>query len=273
MGKGARRRAFEILEIAAVGDAASRAFDLFIITLISLNVVAIILESVERVSSKYAIFFAAFEVFSVGVFSIEYVLRLWACTADQRYSHPLRGRIRYALTPLLLVDLMAVMPFYLPMVIPVDLRFLRALRLSRFFRLLKAARYSESLRKLGIVMNAKKEELFVAGFAVVILLVIASSFMYYIENQAQPEAFSSIPAAMWWGIATLTTVGYGDVYPVTPAGKIVGAVIAILGIGMFALPAGILASGFAEELRRRRGTKAVCPHCGKDIGQARETSD
>jgi len=107
-------------------------------------------------------------------------------------------------------------------------------------------------------------------FIVLILLIIASSLMYFVEKDAQPEVFSSIPAAMWWGVATLTTVGYGDVYPVTTIGKLLGAIISLLGIGMFALPAGILASGFAEEIQKRRKGRRVCPHCGKDIDSIQE---
>ncbi len=167
-----------------------------------------------------------------------------------------------------MIDLMAILPFYLPKLIPFDLRFLRAVRLFRIFRLLKLGRYSESVRLLGRVLNAKKEELGVTIFAVLILLVICSSLMYYAEHQAQPEAFSSIPAAMWWGIVTLTTVGYGDVYPITLPGKILGAIIAVLGIGLFALPAGILASGFADEMQKKRSqASGICPYCGRKLDE------
>jgi len=133
-------------------------------------------------------------------------------------------------------------------------------------------RYSEALKTFGIVLKRRKEELLMAVFSVLILLVIASSLMYFVENEAQPEAFSSIPVAMWWGVVTLTTVGYGDVYPITAAGKLLGAIMALLGIGMFALPAGILASGFAEEIQRRQKKRRICPHCGKDIDEPPETS-
>jgi len=260
-----KKRIFEILEIAPPGDLGSRIFDIFIITLISLNVIAVILETVESISSRHENFFIIFEMFSIVVFTIEYLLRLWACTADRRFENPLIGRIQFAVTPLIVVDLMAILPFYLPMIFPLDLRFIRILRLFRFFRLFKMARYSEALKMLGSVLRAKKEELVIALFVVLILLVLASSLMYFFENEAQSQAFSSIPASMWWGVATLTTVGYGDVYPVTPIGKALAAIIAILGIGMFALPTGILASGFAEEIQKRRVKRKICPHCGRNI--------
>lgn len=273
-----KRRLFEILEVASAGDLQSRAFDVFIITLIILNVIAVILETVESLYLQFMLFFAIFELFSVAIFTIEYILRLWTCTIDNKFKSSssrfinIKGRIRFAATPLAIVDLLAILPFFLPMIIPYDLRFARALRLFRLFRLLKMARYSNALKTLGNVFKEKKEELFITLFSVLIILIFASSLMYFIESEAQPEAFGSIPLAMWWGVVTLTTVGFGDVYPITPLGRFLGAIVALLGIGLFALPAGILASGFADEIRSSRERRIrVCPHCGKDIDE--ETSD
>lgn len=261
----ARKRIFEILEVAGSDDAASRIFDVFIVGLISLNLIAVVLGTVESLYDRYGRIFTNLEKYSVIIFTIEYLLRIWTCTVNKKFNKPVSGRIRFALTPLLLVDLMAVLPFYLPMLIPVDLRFLRMLRLIRIFRAFKMVRYFESLRVFVNVFRAKKEDLVIAVFIIAILLVIASSLMYYIENRIQPKAFSSIPQSMWWGIATITTVGYGDVYPITSLGKFLGSMLSLLGIGMFALPTGIIASGFSEEMRRRRGGAEVCPHCGKPI--------
>ena len=134
-------------------------------------------------------------------------------------------------------------------------------------------RYSESIKLFGKVLRAKKEELLIVVFAVFILLTISSSLLYYVEHEAQPEMFSNIPAAMWWGVATLTTVGYGDIYPITPAGKFLGAIISLLGIGLFALPAGILSSGFIEEIRRRKNKIRKCPHCGAKLKEGRGVYD
>lgn len=224
-------------------------FDVFILTLISLNVLAVILGTVEELASGYSGLLYGFEVFSVVIFSLEYIGRLWSCTKDERYKGAVRGRIRFAMSPMALIDLVAILPFYLPMLIPFDARFVRAIRLFRLFRMLKIGRYSDAARRLGNVLRAKREELGITVFAVALLLILASSLMYFVEHEAQPDIFSSIPAAMWWGASTLTTVGYGDIYPITPIGKVLGAAIAVLGIGMFALPAGILASGFAEEIQ------------------------
>ena len=259
-----KKRIFRILEIEETDYLPSRIFAIFIMTLISLNVAAVVLETIKDLSLEYDFFFDAFELLSVIVFTIEYFLRLWTCTTDSKFASPFMGRVRFAVTPLALVDLMAILPFYFPMLIPLDLRFLRAVRLFRVFRVFKMARYSHSLKTLGAVLKAKREELMITLFVALVLLVLASSLMYIVEHEAQPEVISSIPAAMWWGVATFTTIGYGDVHPITPLGKIIGGIMAIFGIGMFALPAGIIASGFSEEIQKRH-QKRICPHCGMGV--------
>jgi len=259
-----KKRAYTILE--GKGDSlTARLFSAFIVVLISFNIIAVILETVEPLYNRHTAFFSGFEIFSVIVFTAEYILRVWSCNADPKYSGKIRGRIRFALTPMALIDLLAVLPFYLPMVLKLDLRFIRILRLFRFVRILKIGRYSDALTMFGRAIRSKKEELILSVVIVLLLLIISSSLMYFVENPAQPDAFSSIPESMWWGIATLTTVGYGDVYPVTTAGKILGGIIALLGIAMFALPTGILSSAFTEQIHRRWARQKNCPHCGQTI--------
>ena len=263
---GMRRRVREVLAHPKAGDTPSKVFDAFIVTLILLNIAAMVVESVERVHSLVPTWFAAFEYFSVVVFSVEYALRVWSCVEDPQYASPILGRLRFALTPLAIVDVLAVLPFYLPF-LGVDLRVLRMFRLFRVMRIMrvaKLARYSESLQMLVRVVKSRKDHLVSAVFILLILLVVAASLMYYAEHDAQPKTFSSIPAAMWWAAATLTTVGYGDAYPVTPIGKVMAAVVAMLGIGMFALPTGILGAAFLEDLDSRKKDQR-CPHCGKEI--------
>jgi voltage-gated potassium channel len=237
--------------------------------LILLNGIAVVLETVDELAQSYAAFFHAVEVFSVAVFTMEYLLRLWIAPLDPRYGGRIAGRLRYAATPMAMVDLIAILPAYLPLIFPIDLRMLRFLRIFRLFRLFKMSRYAESLNTLDDVIRAKKEELLVTLLLIAIMLLFSSSIMYAVENGAQPDKFPSIPAALWWGVATLTTIGYGDVYPVTPVGKFLGGVIAFLGIGIFALPTGILATGFAEELKMKRAANpdAVCPHCGGELSR------
>jgi voltage-gated potassium channel len=266
MGQGSyfavRKRVRQILS-AQDGDRAGHAFSIFIVTLILLNVAAMILQSVKAVDAVIHPVFIWFEYFSVIVFSIEYVLRMWSCVEEPQYHRPVLGRLRFAVTPLAIIDLLAVGPFYLPF-LHVDLRMLRMLRIMRIMRLAKLGRYSESIQILGRVFAAKKEQLASTVFILVMLLIFSSCLMYFVEGDTQPDRFSSIPATMWWAVTTLTTVGYGDVCPVTDAGKVVASILAILGIGMFALPTAILGAGFLEELNASKKPTA-CPHCGKPL--------
>jgi len=269
-----KKRIFEIIEKGRPGDRASRLFDLFLVILIVLNVAAIVLASVHSIDQALHHLFRAFEVFSVVVFSIEYGLRVWTASLKVPARSRAGSMLRYVITPMAIVDLLAVLPFYVPFLLPVDLRFLRILRLTRLLRLLKIQRYSESLQLIGKVLKEKKEELVVTIFVTFILIVFASTLMYYLESDVQPDEFPNIITAFWWAIATLTTIGYGDVYPVTGWGRLLSGIIAVLGIGLVALPTGILSSGFVEELSNRkkeargdekRDPPKYCPHCGKKL--------
>ena len=245
-----RRRTHEILEGTRERDLVNRAFEIFMIVLIAGNVLAVILETVPSLGTAYGGFFFAFEVFSVAVFTIEYVLRVWAVVEDRRRREvtPVGGRLRYMVTPMAIIDLAAFLPFYLTAFFAVDLRFLRVLRL---LRILKLTRYSPALETFARVLRNERKPL-VAGLLMLgVVLILVSSLMFVFEQSAQPEAFGSIPAALWWGIVTLTTVGYGDVAPVTVGGKIFGALVTVMGVGIVAVPAGILASGFNQEIRKR----------------------
>lgn len=242
----ARRRVYELFEPHKGGRAGLFA-DWFILVLISANVVAVMLETVDPLFVRFRDVFHWFEVVSVGVFTVEYTARLWTAVEVEGYGHPVTGRVRYAARFMMVIDLLAILPFYLTLIgVGLDLRFLRALRLLRLFRLLKLARYSRAAEAFVAVLKDRREKLVIAVFANLILLVIASSAMYVVEHRAQPDVFPSIPETMWWGVITLTTVGYGDVVPVTRLGQLVGALVAVLGIGMFALPAALIATGFAR---------------------------
>jgi len=261
-----RGRTHEFLNSTRSEAGIGRTFNLFIVTLILLNIVAMVLESVERIHNWMPRCFLAFEYFSVAVFSAEYLLRLWSCVEEPQYRRAVLGRLRFAVTPLALVDLSAVLPFYLPF-LHADLRAMRMFRMIRIMRLLRIAklgRYSESLQMLMRVLRSRGEQLAGAISILLILLLVAACLMYYAEREAQPTAFSSIPATMWWASVTLTTVGYGDMYPVTALGKLLGTMTAVLGIGMFALPCAILGAGFIEELDRNKKAQK-CPHCGKEL--------
>lgn len=224
--------------------------------LISLNILAIIMESVASFEVRFRAQLHLFELFSVAVFTFEYIARVWSCVDLDSCTEddPIAARIQHMLTPMALVDLIAILPFYLTIVFSIDLRFLRVIRLLRIFKL---TRYSGAMNVLLSVLREEASSFVAAFFVLFVLLILTSSGIYVIEHKVQPEAFGSIPAAMWWAMSTLTTVGYGDVTPITPMGKLFGGCITIIGMGMVALPAGILASGFSAQLSRSREAYSV----------------
>ena len=258
-----RRKVYKLLEPEADDAPIERAFNTALFALIVFNVVAVVLETVPALGRRYAREFELFDKVSVAIFTVELLLRVWSCVLDPRYAGR-GGRLRFLRTPLAIVDVLAVLPAYLPFAMTLDARMLRMLRLVRLLRIFKLARYSEALRTLAAIGRERSAELAVTVTFGGMLLLGSASVMYAIENEAQPDAFSSIPAALWWGCVTLTTVGYGDVFPVTSLGRLAGGVIQVVGVGLFALPAGILAGGFAAHLeqRSRAQHKKSCPHCG-----------
>ena len=255
-----RRRAFEILEEPGPANEAGRAVRVFLVSLIALNVLAVILDSVASLAEKWARPLYVFEIASIAVFTAEYLLRLWVAAERAEYGGGVLGRLRYLLTPLAILDLLAILPFYLPLILPVDLRYLRMFRL---LRMAKFGRYSRSVRILRDVLADRKNELLAAASLLLAVIVMASGLMYAVEHEAQPTVFTSIPATMWWAVATLSTMGI-DMRPVTPVGKILASLIAICGILLFALPAGIVSSGFVEKYMEARKSR-TCPHCGKSL--------
>ncbi|HIF60562.1 MAG TPA: cyclic nucleotide-binding domain-containing protein [Rhodospirillales bacterium] len=237
------------MSIAVPGDRFGLIFDRFIIALILLNILAIMLETVASINASYENIFYYFEVFSVAVFTIEYLLRVWSCTEDKvnDYSNPITGRIKYIMSPMAIIDLLAFLPFYLTMFFAIDLRILRILRM---LRLLKLTRYSEALSVVWAVLTKQRRALTAAFFIMLVALLFTSSIIYLFEHKVQPEKFSSIPESMWWALATLTTVGYGDVTPITNGGKLFAGMTMILAIGLAALPIGVIATGFANEIQK-----------------------
>ena len=248
-----REQAYRLLEGPAEGDLPRQVVIAFLFTLISVSVITIFLETETEFYAAYGGILWTITLFAVAVFSVEYLLRLWVCTLNPLYSDPVRGRLRYMVSPLALFDLVAILPFYIPMVLPMDLLVLRLFRLTRVFTVLKMGRFSRAWDSLTYTIKSRKEELLISAVLIFMVLAVSSTVMYYIENPAQPQKFSSIPQTMWWGVVTLSTVGYGDIYPITPLGKLVGSMVAISGIALFALPAGIIAAGLVESLHHRKG--------------------
>jgi voltage-gated potassium channel len=243
-----RRQLYLALEVPQSGTLGTVA-NVFLMSLITVNVVAVIFESVQPIYAKYETWFEAFEILSVAIFTAEYGARLWACVEARSGVAHWQQRLRYVVTPMALIDLLAVLPFYLSAFVNLDMRFLRALRLLRVFKL---SRHSTAMDLLITVVRNELAIVASAMFVMLIIVVVAASGIYLIEREAQPDAFQSIPQAMWWAAVTLTTVGYGDMVPITVGGKVFGLFITLAGVGMVALPAGILASGFSQELQKRR---------------------
>jgi len=246
-----RRRAYEILEAARENDPQSRFCDGFLVLLISLNVMAVMLESVSVLAASYGPLFQRFELFSVSIFVVEYVARIWVCVERPglKFHHPVWGRLRYMITLMAVIDLVVLLPFFLALLGGVDLRFLRVLRLLRVFRL---TRYSSALRLLTDVLKDEAANIGAALFILMMMVILSASLVYLAEFHVQPNVFGSIPDALWWAVITMTSIGYGDVVPITTVGKIFGAAIGIISVGMVALPTGIIASGFNQALHQRK---------------------
>lgn len=248
--KTLRERAYAVIEGGRGHERASEAFDAVIVLLIVANIVAFCLETVPSIGQAHATFFAWFDAVSVGIFTIEYALRVWTAV-EVPYLRRLpgwRARLAYALRPALIIDLIAIAPFYLHQFVELDLRVLRVLRLLRF---LKLARYSPAMHTLVRVIANERRSLTAAGLLLGGALLIASTGMYYLEGHVQPDKFGSVPEAAYWAMTTLTTVGYGDVTPVTPLGKLFAMVVMLAGLCILALPVAIISTGFAQEVGRR----------------------
>jgi voltage-gated potassium channel len=248
--KSLRQTLYDILEDEERPHPISRWLFRVLIVLIVLSVAAAVLDTVPAFQARWDLGLRLVEYACVALFTVEYAARVWISVADRagRYEHPLWGRLRYMATPMAIVDLLAILPTYLALILPGDFLLLRTLRI---LRILKITRYSPALATFEIVLVNERRSLMAAGTILAVALLLSAGALHHAEGAVQPEAFGSIPAAMWWAIITLTTVGYGDVVPVTPLGRILAGFCAVIGIGMFALPTAILGAGFAYELQKR----------------------
>ncbi len=262
--KQIRLRFYQILEKAQPGDKISFVCDMFILVLIALNIIAIMLETVVSIQERFHFFFHLFDIISVVLFSFEYFLRIWVSVESDFPGTQFRKRIKYIFSPMAIIDMLAILPFYLAF-LPVDMRFLRALRLLRVLRIFKIGRYSNSMGTMGRVFTRKRDDLLITFFLIFILLIVFANLMFFIENGAQPDVFTNVFQAMWWGIVTVTGVGYGDMYPITTLGKVLGGVIAILGIVTVALPIGILGAAYVEDTEKKRKGKIRMIHSSDHI--------
>lgn len=250
-GRTFRQKIYALVFPSPYGGKLHEYYDLFIVFWVLISVLAVILESVDSIYYNLAVEFVVLDTMAVLVFGFEYAFRIYSCVEDPRYKHWFAGRFRYARSPSAIIDLLAIIPFFLEVFLHhlVDLRFLRAFRLMRLFKL---TRYTGSAGTLFTVVRRELPTIGTSAFIMMLLVVFAASFGYLLEHEAQPEKFENIPTAIYWAVITLASVGYGDISPITPMGRIMTVVMALLGIGIFAIPASILSSGFMHELQSQR---------------------
>lgn len=266
-----KKKVHGLLHPEIVGDKHwDKIINIFIIVLIILNVIAVILETVKPLQAKYSSFFYYFDLVSVIIFTIEYILRVWSSNHEEKYKHSFWGRLKYMVSPGALIDLLAILPFFLHVFFGfgIDLRELRMLRLLRVLRLFRLTAYTQSAQMIANVFRKRARELTIGFVLVFFLIVISSCILYFAEHEhpENKENFSSIPATLWWAVVTLTTTGYGDMTPMTTVGKVMAGIIMLTGVAFFAIPAGILSAGFMEEFRKNRVKKTHrCPSCGEPI--------
>lgn len=267
-----KKKVHGLLHPEIVGDKHwDKVINIFIVVLIILNVAAVMIETLKAVESSPQVmrYFHYFDWISVTIFTVEYVLRVWSSNHEPKYKHRVWGRLRYMVSPAALIDLIAILPSYLHAFIGLDLRVLRMLRLLRFFRLFRLTAYTHSAQMIMNVFRKRKNELGLSFILAVFLIIIASCVMYFVEHRYPTEEtsqFTSIPATIWWAVVSLTTTGYGDMYPLTSLGKAMASIIMLTGVAFFALPAGIITAGFIDEFRLNRVKKTHrCPSCGEVI--------
>jgi voltage-gated potassium channel len=248
-----RRRLYHELE-PSHREAGLSPLNRFIVVAILVSVAFVVVESEPAIHESHPILFHAVEIMFGLIFLVEYVARVWVAAEDPRYSDGVRGRLRYALTPSALVDLLAVTPLFLH-IIGAEAYIIRILRVVRVMRLAKLGRFTVATRALSQAVHARRYELLISFGVALFILVLASTLMYIVEGHSQPEIFGSIPRAMWWAIATLTTVGYGDAVPLTLPGRILGGITAVTGVGLIAMPAGILAAAMSDAIHTRRAAE------------------
>lgn len=269
MYRKTKQRVHGLLHPEIVGDKNwDKIINIFIIGLIILNVIVVMLETVRSLQLQYGDIFYSFDVISVIIFTVEYVLRVWSSNHEEKYKHSVWGRLKYMVSWGGLIDLIAILPFYLHLFFPleVDLRILRLLRVLRLFRL---TAYTKPAHMIGNVFRKRYKELIVAFVLAIFLIILASCIIFFAEHNYPSPAtslFTSIPKTIWWSVVTLTTTGYGDMYPLTNLGRALASVVMVTGIAFFALPAGIITAGFIDEFRNERVRKTHrCPNCGEQI--------
>lgn len=256
-----RQKLFHILHKPSPQNPWAKYVNYLLAAFIVTNALFVAIETLPSIGPAFRPYFLGFEILSTSIFAIEYLARLWVCVEQGRYAEPVWGRLRYALSPLPILDLIVILTFWSA----VDLRFLRVARMVRLLKVLNLAHFEQSLSRVGAALNRRKELLIVAVVMMVLCIYASAAILYQLEHSSQPKVFSSIPETLWWAMTTLTTIGYGDMVPITPFGKFCAGLISVFGIGVFALPTAIVTAAIVEAGASDNGS-TVCKHCGKDAG-------
>ncbi len=261
-----KSKCYSWLDPSKSDTALDRAINRFFILIIILNILAVIIETIPQVGNSYATFFDNFEKISIAIFTAEYILRVWSITSAQDYGHPIKGRLKYLLSFNGWIDLISILPYYLHISKIIDLRFIRIFSLFRFLKIFRFGKLHKSFSIFRQVFFNKKEELLTCLLFTIVAIITTSSLMFIAEHEVQPEKFSSIPETIYWSVITLTTIGYGDMVPVTVYGKILTVILSLVGIAILALPTGILVAGLSQEVQKLKIIPPkICPYCHKQM--------
>lgn len=245
-----RRRISEIIEIGSSSDWLSRFYDIFSTAMLFLNIISTLLYTFDSMEDSCGIFLIAAEAVSVAFFAIDYFLRIWTAKFVYPAVTEFKAIKRYALSFTGIIDFLSFFPYYMPFFFPAGAAFFRIFRVIRIFRLFQINAYYDSLNVIAQVISSKKQQLLSSVFIIFVLMLSSSLCMYSLEHSAQPDVFKNAFSGIWWSVSTLLTVGYGDIYPVTTMGQLFGIVISFLGVGMVAIPTGIISAGFVEQYSR-----------------------
>jgi len=250
-GRTFRQKIHALVFVSPYGGKLQSIFDTFIGVWVIISVLAVVLESIHSVSYLINVEFVILDTIAVAIFTVEYLMRIYACVEEPRYHGAFMGRFRQARNTATIIDLLAILPFFLEVLLSsvLDLRFLRTFRLAR---LLKLTRYNDSTKILTTVIAREWPVISASAFIMILMVVMTASLGYVFEHEAQPEKFDNIPNSVYWAVITLASVGYGDISPITPIGRFMTVVMALLGIGIFAIPAALLASAFGDQLHKER---------------------
>lgn len=266
MKKLDKKRVFEIIQLGNINDPESWFFDSIIVISILLNLFIAIFSTYDA-SKNYSTILYLVETITVFIFTIEYILRIWTAEYLHPLTTPTKARIKYFFSASGVIDFLSFAPYYIPtIIIPGGVIAFRMFRVVRILRLFRINKYNDSLNIISITLKRKKKLLLSSVFIILVLMISSSILMYNLEHEAQPDVFKNAFSGFWWASATLLTVGYGDIYPVTTAGRVLGIILTFLGVGMVAIPTGILSAGFVQRVSYLEGKdKKFCPHCGKKL--------